>query len=93
MASASDTGFPVCELEERNDMTTPMATPRPTTAAELAEVITAFEQYRERLVSETLATAQKAKLSKAVVMARLEPELAKIDLALQSLRDRQTVCE
>jgi hypothetical protein len=70
-----------------------MATPRPTTAAELAEVIAAFEQYRERLVSETLATAQKAKLSKAVVMARLEPELAKIDLALQSLRDRQTVCE
>lgn len=71
-------------------MTTPMATPQPTTAAELAEVIAAFEQYRERLVSETMATAQKAKLSKAVVMARLEPELAKIDLALQSLRDRQT---
>jgi hypothetical protein len=67
-----------------------MATPQPTTAAELAEVIAAFEQYRERLVSETMATAQKAKLSKAVVMARLEPELAKIDLALQSLRDRQT---
>lgn len=65
------------------------ATSQPT-AQDLAEVIAEFEQYRQRLVSETLETAQRAKMSKASVMARLEPELSKIDAALQSLRDRQT---
>nr|RNJ64605.1 MAG: hypothetical protein EDM05_35625 [Leptolyngbya sp. IPPAS B-1204]RNJ64654.1 MAG: hypothetical protein EDM05_35355 [Leptolyngbya sp. IPPAS B-1204] len=61
----------------------------PATAAELAEVIAEFEQYRERLVNETLETAQRAKMPKATVMAKLEPELAKIDAALQSLREQQ----
>ncbi|NJM69863.1 MAG: hypothetical protein HC862_06350 [Scytonema sp. RU_4_4] len=55
---------------------------------ELAEVIAEFEEYRERLVSETLATAQKAKVMKATALAQLEPELAKIDAVLQELRDR-----
>ncbi|NMG09626.1 hypothetical protein [Brasilonema sp. UFV-L1] len=55
---------------------------------ELAEVIAEFEEYRERLVSETLATAQKAKVMKATALAQLEPELAKIDAVLQQLRDR-----
>ena len=31
------------------------------TAEEVAEVIQQFEQYRERLVTETIAAAQKAK--------------------------------
>ncbi|QYO68314.1 hypothetical protein [Leptolyngbya sp. 7M] len=61
----------------------------PATAEELAEVIAEFEQYRERLVNETLETAQRAKMPKATVMAKLEPELAKIDAALQSLREQQ----
>ncbi|WNZ26866.1 hypothetical protein HJG54_34465 [Leptolyngbya sp. NK1-12] len=61
----------------------------PATAAELAEVIAEFEHYRERLVNETLETAQRAKMPKATVMAKLEPELAKIDAALQSLREQQ----
>lgn len=60
-----------------------------TTAEELAEVIEEFEQYRERLVKETLETAQKAKLSKTKAMSRLEPELAKIDTILQQLREQQ----
>lgn len=63
------------------------------TAQELAEVIAEFEQYREQLVSETLQTAQQAKVSKATVMARLEPELAKIDAALQSLREQQAITQ
>lgn len=72
-------------------MTDPSETPviQPT-AQELAEVIAGFEQYREQLISETMATAQRTNTSKATVMARLEPELAKIDAALASLREQQT---
>ncbi|GAB4205336.1 MAG: hypothetical protein Fur006_61380 [Coleofasciculaceae cyanobacterium] len=64
------------------------ATPQ-ATAQELAEVIEELEQYRERLVNETLATAQRAKLMKKTVMAQMEPELAKIDATLQALRAQQ----
>jgi hypothetical protein len=56
---------------------------------ELAEVITELEEYRERLVNETMETAKKAKMMKASVMAQLEPELAKIDGILQQLREKQ----
>jgi capsule polysaccharide export protein KpsE/RkpR len=59
------------------------------TAQELTEIITELEQYRERLVNDTLAAAQKAKVMKSAVMAKLEPELATIDASLQSLRDQQ----
>ena len=61
----------------------------PATAQELAEVIEELEQYRERLVNETMATAQRAKLMKSKVMSQLEPELAKIDATLQALRSQQ----
>ena len=64
------------------------ATPQ-ATAQELTEVIEELEQYRERLVNETLATAQRAKLMKKTVMAQMEPELAKIDATLQALRAQQ----
>lgn len=62
---------------------------KPVTAEELAELITEFEQYRERLVSETLAVAQRAKQPRKKAMAQIEPELAKIDTALQHLHQRQ----
>ncbi len=55
-------------------------------AEELAEVIAEFEQYRERLVNETMTAAQKAKLSQKAAMAKIEPELAKIDAGLEALR-------
>ncbi len=58
-------------------------------AEEIAEVIEQFEQYRERLVSETMTTAKRAKLPKKEAMAKIEPELAKIDAALQTLRQQQ----
>ncbi len=61
----------------------------PATAQELAEVIEELEQYRERLINETMATAQRAKLMKSKVMSQLEPELAKIDATLQALRSQQ----
>ncbi len=63
--------------------------PEATTAEELAEVIAELEQYRDRLVNETMTTVQRAKLPKAAAMERLEPELAQIDAALQNLREQQ----
>ncbi|MBW4594852.1 MAG: hypothetical protein KME46_18555 [Brasilonema angustatum HA4187-MV1] len=59
-----------------------------TSPEELNEVIAEFEEYRERLISQRLATAQKAKVMKATALAQLEPELAKIDAVLKELRDR-----
>jgi hypothetical protein len=64
-----------------------------TSAEDLAEVIAELEQYRDRLVNETMTTVQRAKLPKASAMARLEPELAQIDAALQNLREQQAVLE
>ena len=60
----------------------------PATIEEIAEVIQEFEQYRERLLNETMTTAKKAKLSKKQTLAQLEPELAKIDSILQQLKDQ-----
>ena len=65
------------------------STNKPATAAELAEVITEFEQYRERLLNETMAAAKKAKLPQKTALAQLEPQLAKIDLTLEKLREQQ----
>lgn len=62
-------------------------------AQEIAEVITELEQYRERLLTETLENAKKAKMQKSVVMAQLEPELAKIDAMLLSLKEQQAPIE
>ncbi len=57
-----------------------------TNVEEVAEVIAEFEKYRERLVNETMTAAQKAKLPQKAAMAKIEPELAKIDAGLESLR-------
>ncbi len=64
-------------------------TETPTTQEqEIEEIITGLEQYRERIVNETLEHAKKVKIPKAKVMAKLEqhPELSKIDAALKDLR-------
>ncbi|MEH1820959.1 MAG: hypothetical protein V7L31_18090 [Nostoc sp.] len=71
------------------DETSELTTTNNVTAQDVAEVIAELEQYRERLVQETTETAKRAKLMKVSVMAKLEPELAKIDSALQELRDQQ----
>ncbi|MEH2115796.1 hypothetical protein [Nostoc sp.] len=71
------------------DETSELTTINNVTAQDVAEVIAELEQYRERLVQETTETAKRAKLMKVSVMAKLEPELAKIDSALQELRDQQ----
>lgn len=56
------------------------------TPQDIAEVIREFEQYRQRLIDEMTTVAQKAKLPKSKMMARLEPELAQIDATLENLR-------
>ena len=81
-------------MTENPESTTPIAeetspSSTETTAQELAEVIEEFEQYRERLVNETMTTAQKAKLPQKAALAKIEPELAKIDAALENLRVQQ----
>ena len=58
------------------------------TAQEITEVIQEFEQYRERLVSETISAAQKAKLPQKAALTKIEPELAQIDASLLGLRER-----
>ncbi|MBX9259101.1 hypothetical protein H1Q63_35145 [Desmonostoc muscorum CCALA 125] len=70
-------------MDETSELTT-----NDVTAQDLAEAITELEQYRERLVQETTETAKRAKLMRVSVMAKLEPELAKIDAALQELRNQ-----
>ncbi|MEM1367404.1 MAG: hypothetical protein AAGG02_05160 [Cyanobacteria bacterium P01_H01_bin.15] len=55
---------------------------------ELLEIIGELEKYRERLVSDTLGMAQKAKIVKAKALANLEPQLAKIDAQLAHLRQQ-----
>ena len=58
------------------------------TPEQLAELITEFEQYRDRLYNETIASAKKAKLSKKIVMAQLQPQLDQIDGKLEQLRNQ-----
>lgn len=65
------------------------STNKPATASELAEVISEFEQYRERLLTETMTAAKKAKLPQKTALAQLEPQLAKIDMTLEKLKEQQ----
>ncbi|MBD2163874.1 hypothetical protein H6G04_05585 [Calothrix membranacea FACHB-236] len=57
---------------------------------ELNLAIAELEEYRERLVNDTLSMAQKAKVMKAQALASLEPQLAQIDATLESLRQQQS---
>jgi len=61
------------------------------TAQELEETIAEFERYRDRLFTETVEAAKRAKLSKSATMAKLEPELAKIDATIETLRQQQAI--
>jgi hypothetical protein len=60
------------------------------TLDQLTEMIEALESYRERIVSDTLAMAQRAKIMKSQALANLEPNLAKIDATLESLRQQKS---
>ena len=59
------------------------------TPQELTEIIIELEQYRERLVNDTMTMAKRAKVMKSQALANLEPQLAQIDQTLQALRQQQ----
>ncbi|NEO74257.1 acetyltransferase [Moorena sp. SIO3H5] len=60
--------------------------------AEIEEVITELEKYRERLVNDVMKMAQKVKLPKKAAMEHIKnhPEIVKIDAALENLRPQQS---
>lgn len=58
----------------------------PATAEDLVAAIEELTQYRDRLVTEMTDTAKKAKIKKSKMMGVLEPELEKIDNALEALK-------
>lgn len=65
----------------------------PETVESLSEMIDECQQYRDRLVNDTVAAAKRAKLPKSTVMQQLEPELAKLDGALVELKQRKAALE
>ncbi|MBH8572534.1 hypothetical protein I8752_05670 [Nostocaceae cyanobacterium CENA369] len=67
------------------------ATDEAITLEELTEIIAELEEYRERLINDTLAAAQRAKMQKSQALAQLEPDLNKIDGTLQALRNQQAM--
>jgi prefoldin subunit 5 len=62
----------------------------PASLEDLDEAIAEMTAYRERLVNDMTAMAQKAKISKSQMMTNLEPELQHIDNALQQLQAQKT---
>ncbi|BAY29539.1 hypothetical protein NIES2107_13820 [Nostoc carneum NIES-2107] len=70
--------------------TTELTANAPASAEELNLAIAELEEYRERLVNDTLSMAQKAKVMKAQALASLQPQLAQIDATLESLRQQQS---
>ncbi|MDY6785996.1 MAG: hypothetical protein SW833_26190 [Cyanobacteriota bacterium] len=71
--------------ERSGNITIEEATPQ-----ELSELAAELEQYRDRLINETLSTAQRAKIKKDRAMTNIEPSLARIDATLQAIRQRQS---
>lgn len=61
---------------------------KPASLEEIESIIVELEQYRERLVTDALQMAKKAKLSKKLALEHLQgnPEIIKIDAALAKLR-------
>ena len=69
------------------------ATDQAPSLEDITNVITELEQYRDRLIADTMSTTQKAKLPKSAATALLEPELAQIDSALEKLRQQQAALQ
>lgn len=61
------------------------------TPEEIVQMIIELEQYRERLVNDTLTMAKRAKIMPSQAQARLEPDLAQIDSVLSALREKQAI--
>jgi hypothetical protein len=50
--------------------------------------MTELQEYRTRLVNDTLAMAERAKIVKAKALAQLESQLADIDAKIQTVRQQ-----
>lgn len=76
--------------ENQEQTTTQSETPEA-----IAEVIAELEQYRSRIINDTMAMAKKAKILKASALANIEnhPEIAKIDAILIDLHSRKAALE
>jgi hypothetical protein len=72
------------DINDLNNLTFDQATPE-----DIAQMITELEQYRERLVNDSLTMAKRAKVMQSQAKARLEPGLAQIDALLSTLREKQ----
>ncbi|WP_109012559.1 hypothetical protein [Nostoc commune] len=70
--------------------TTELTSIAQTSLEELTEAIAELEEYRERLVNDTLSMAQRAKIMKTQALASLQPQLAQLDATLESLRQQQS---
>ncbi|MEB3178242.1 MAG: hypothetical protein VKL59_04265 [Nostocaceae cyanobacterium] len=70
--------------------TTEQTSQQQSTPEELSQIIAELEEYRERLVKDTMSMAQRAKIMKAQALASLEPNLKQIDATLEALRQQQT---
>jgi len=72
--------------ENHEQTTTQQETPEA-----LAEVIAELEQYRSRIIEDTMAMAKQAKIMRCKAQANIEnhPEIAKIDAILSDLHSRQ----
>ena len=82
----SDSANPVTENLTENPT-------EPATPEALTEIIAELEQYRERLVNDTLSMAQRAKIMKSQALASLEPSLAQIDAQIEALRQQQAALQ
>ncbi len=65
------------------------------TSQEIAEVIAELEQYRSRIIDDTMAMAKRAKILKGKALASIEnhPEISKIDAMLADLNSRKAALE
>lgn len=70
--------------------TTELTSSAQASSEELTEAIAELEEYRERLVNDTLSMAQRAKIMKAQALANLQPQLTQLDATLESLRQQQS---
>lgn len=72
-------------------MTSETPDPQPASAESIAELIAELEQYRQRIIDDSMAMAKKLQLPKKSALAKLDahPEIARIDTILAELRGQQ----
>ena len=64
---------------------------QPANAESVAEIVAELEQYRQRIIDDSMMMAQKLQLPKKSALAKLDahPEIARIDAMLAELRGQQ----